>query len=355
VAPAAARVRAGSWRLLPAAPVTKPLDDVVSVWTGHEMIIHGIGFTAGGPRRVTFAYRPATRTWVKLPRGPRPAVSEGTDIGVWTGSEMLVLGPTAGAYNPATNSWRQLARSSLPDGGAVTGWTGSQEIVWGGTCCDGRSHDGEAYDPATDTWTKLPTAPLQVRRGAMGAWTGRELVVAGGVVPVSGSRFRFFRNAAAYNPVTRSWRKLPPMPRRRADGTAVWDGKEILFIGGIRAIGGLPAARGMAYNPATNHWRQLPAMKFRRSGFAAVWTGRRVLVWGGLAGHFPTWVPPPRGEAYNPATSKWTWLPKAPLHGRAGPTAVWTGHRMIVWGGSVPRALRTRSFIDGAAYTPRKP
>jgi N-acetylneuraminic acid mutarotase len=355
VALAAARVRAGSWRLLPAAPVTKPLGDVVSVWTGHEMIIHGIRFTAGGPRGVTFAYRPATRTWVTLARGPRPPGLEADDIAVWTGSEMLVLGLTSGAYNPATNTWRPIARDG-PDESAVVGWTGHEAIVWGGVCCDDRSHDGQAYNPATDTWTKLPTAPLQVRRGAMGAWTGKELVVAGGVVPVSGSRFRHFRDAAAYDPATRTWRRLAPMPRARAFGTAVWDGKEILFLGGNGSgPGALAAARGMAYNPATNRWRRLPAMKFRRSGFAAVRAGRQVLVWGGLTGHFPTWVPPPNGEAYNPATNTWTSLPKAPLRGRASPTAVWTGHQMIIWGGSIPRELRTRSFIDGAAYTPRKP
>jgi N-acetylneuraminic acid mutarotase len=268
---------------------------------------------------------------------------------------MLVLGLTSGAYNPATNTWRPIARDG-PDESAVVGWTGHEAIVWGGVCCDDSSHDGEAYNPATDTWTKLPTAPLQVRRGAMGAWTGKELVVAGGVVPVSGSRFRHFRDAAAYDPATRTWRRLAPMPRARAFGTAVWDGKEILFLGGNGSgPGALAAARGMAYNPATNRWRRLPAMKFRRSGFAAVRAGRQVLVWGGLTGHFPTWVPPPNGEAYNPATNTWTSLPKAPLRGRASPTAVWTGHQMIIWGGSIPRELRTRSFIDGAAYTPRKP
>jgi hypothetical protein len=45
---------------------------MVSVWTGREMIIHGI--LPGGLARATFAYRPASATWVRLAtaRSPRP-------------------------------------------------------------------------------------------------------------------------------------------------------------------------------------------------------------------------------------------------------------------------------------------
>jgi hypothetical protein len=60
---------------------------------------------------------------------------------------------------------------------------------------------------------------------------------------------------------------------------------------------------------------------------------------------------PPHGEAYNPATNTWTALPAAPLRGRAGPIAVWTGHQMIVWGGS----FGNTGYTDGAAFTPRRP
>ena len=134
------------------------------------------------------------------------------------------------------------------------------------------------------------------------------------------------------------------MPRHRASGTGLWDGKEVLLIG--------PAARGMAYNPATNHWRMLPAMPYSRDGFAAVWTGRHVLVWGGLTS---TGAPPPHGEAYDPATNQWSSLPKAPLHDRYLPVAVWTGRTMIVWGGYIWRPDKKWVFRDGAAFQPRTP
>jgi hypothetical protein len=344
--PAALQSRAGTWTKLPAAPIAKsPNGGVVSVWTGHEMIIHGINFRpAGGFSGVTFAYRPATRRWVRLANGPSSrSAFETNDVAVWTGSRMLVPGQTRAIYNPATDTWREMPPPPMSLSFAVTGWTGRRFLAWGGTCCEDTSHDGVVYDPASNTWRTLPAAPLSVRRNASGAWTGRELVVAGGFTHNSpgGIEMVLLRDAAAYNPATGKWRKIAPMPKREYGATAVWDGSEILFIGGTRAGVTGPPARGLAYNPSTNRWRLLSAMAYPRDGFAAVWTGRQLLVWGGLTAKG---VPPAYGEAYTPATGKWTALPASPLRGRTDPVAVWTGRQMIVWGGG--------TYTDGAAYMP---
>jgi hypothetical protein len=331
---------AGTWKLLPKAPVTGfPLQGT-AVWTGQEMIIHGI--TSKGS--VTFGYRPATGTWVRLANGPRPLSGlEASDVPVWTGSRMVIMGLTNGSYNPRSNSWRPITRLPIPDEAAVVAWTGKQAIIWGGVCCAGTSRDGAAYNPASNTWTNLPSAPLSVRRNASCTWTGRELVVAGGFTWGPGGAESPFRDAAAYTPAANKWRKIAPMPRPEFDATAVWDGHEILFIGGSRNEVAGPFARGLAYNPRTNRWWLLPAMTYPRRGFAAVWTGRQLLVWGGLTARQ---VPPPHGEAYTPATGKWTALPASPLRGRADPFAAWTGRQMIVWGGS--------GFTDGAVFTPAR-
>ena len=339
--PAAGGALAGRWAVLPAAPVRRLPAVRTWVWAGGRLIIHG-DYPA-----VTFGYRAAGGRWARLAPGPRPAAVKATDVAVWTGSRMLVMGLTNGSYDPAANTWHRIARPILPDKAAVTAWTGRQVIIWGGTCCGGASSKGQAYDPAAGIWTLLPAAPLQPRRAAAGAWTGRELIVAGG----SGTgTVKTFRDGAAWNPATRTWRTIAPMPAGRTGATAVWDGTELILIGGRAGSGAASrlAAIPLAYNPATDRWRWLPKMPYPRSGFGAVWTGRQVLVWGGLTA---AGIPPPHGQAYNPAAGRWTALPPAPLRGRADPVMAWTGRRMIVWGGSASG----RHFTDGAAFTPPPP
>ena len=46
--PRAASARAGTWRLLPKAPLTKSPGQISAVWTGHEMIIHALYFPSSG-------------------------------------------------------------------------------------------------------------------------------------------------------------------------------------------------------------------------------------------------------------------------------------------------------------------
>jgi len=350
--PAAAGTwKLGTWKLLPATPaitLTNPFS-LVSVWTGHEMIIHGIFGVSPTRGRFTFAYRPATRTWTRLAAGPVWIALDTSDIAVWTGSRMLVIGQTSAAYDPAANRWAPVARPAGP-ASSVLGWTGRQLLMWFGTCCGQGSDGGTAYDPKTSTWRNLPASPLQTRFGAGGTWTGKKLIVAGGFTsgPPPQNANKPLRDGAAYNPVTRKWQKIAPMPLGRWGATAVWDGREVLFIGGRTGTANRLTVRGLAYNPATNHWRWLPLMEYPRDTFAAVWTGRQLLIWGGLTA---TNIPPPHGEAYTLATGQWTAMPASPLRGRENPTAVWTGRQLIVWGGSIP----TKIYTDGAAYTPGTP
>jgi N-acetylneuraminic acid mutarotase len=265
---------------------------------------------------------------------------------VWTGRELLGWGlGLDAAYNPATNRWRRLAGSiGAP---SIVAWTGSQVLVWGGGCCGEDSADGAAYNPATDSWQAIPRGPLAGRHTA-GAWTGSELVVVGGETTDG----KIFRDAATYNPASRTWRRLPPLPAARAGATVTWTGTEVLVVAGYGPSGGTRGSYtdGVAYNPAANRWRRLPATETSRTGHAAVWTGRDLLVWGGSTHRTGTWVTPPHGLAYDPASNRWSALPKSALRGRSNPVTVWTGSQLLVWGGiHLPDG---RNVADGADYTP---
>ena len=71
--PAPTTARTGTWQIPPAAPVATWPVLTEAVWTGSQMIIHGILDAGGnGYQGVTFAYRPVTDTWATLASGPAP-------------------------------------------------------------------------------------------------------------------------------------------------------------------------------------------------------------------------------------------------------------------------------------------
>jgi hypothetical protein len=348
----ASPVLAGSWRRLPAAPSPAPVALTVSVWTGRKMVIFGRAY----PKPplgidVAAAYTPATNTWRRLVPLKGPAGNlQGEYHAVWTGKEMLVLGPfDFQAYDPATDHWRRPAPPpTAVDGAGLVVWTGKEMIDWGGGCCGDAFSAGWGFSPVTNRWRKLPASPLAPSQSPSGVWTGHELIVlVSGTDPDGKPYPASLARMAAYNPVSDSWRRLASLPVPRFGARVVWDGHEMLVIGGVGApeVGkpAPPAKVGFAYNPTTNRWRQVAPMPTGRTNFPAVWTGRRLLIWGGST--------PPAGLAFDPMANRWSALPQAPLTGRTSLTAVWTGRAMILWGGAILNP-QYKVFTEGAAFTP---
>jgi N-acetylneuraminic acid mutarotase len=314
---------------------------------------------------VAASYDPRTHTWRRLSplRGPTGNY-EGRYWAVWTGTEMLVEGPLdLQRYDPATNRWRRLPAKAAVPGGIVV-WTGRELIGWGGGCCGDASADGAAFNPATNTRRVLARSPLTPAQSPVGAWTGRELVVlVSGRDPDGKPYPARFARAAAYDPRTDTWRRIPPLPAWRGGANVVWDGREVLVVGGWASPGAgrtpVPVKTAFAFDPAANRWRRLAPMPAGRSSAAAVWTGTRLLLWGGTMSAQSAALPvtPKRGLAYDPRADRWSVLPESPIAGRLGPTAVWTGRSMIVWGGNKLPSLHATSaqyFADGAAFRPAR-
>ena len=68
-----------------------------------------------------------------------------------------------------------------------------------------------------------------------------------------------------------------------------------------------------------------------RGASTAVWTGDRMIIWGG---HNTPSSPLRSGGIYDPATDTWESVANYNLlEPRSNHTAVWTGDRMIIWGG----------------------
>jgi len=152
-----------------------------------------------------------------------------------------------------------------------------------------------------------------------------------------------------------SWRHIADPPIPPAGGMAtVWTGHEIIAWGGGSGGGGNWQASddGAAYDPAADRWTTLPPAPVPgRIGASAVWTGREVLFWGGQADQDTIEAD---GAAYDPQTKQWRTLPPAPIGPRTQHQAVWTGHEMVVWGG-YGRCCPVDSVIHdpaAAAYDP---
>jgi len=92
---------------------------------------------------------------------------------------------------------------------------------------------------------------------------------------------------------------------------------------------------GGRYNPSTNTWlpTSLVNTPSPRSTTVGVWTGTRMIVWGGQQ-YDGTYTYYGDGARYDPLSDVWTptSLVGAPS-GRAFLGHVWTGTELIVWGG----------------------
>ena len=330
-----------TWAATAIAPFKR--SEHTAVWTGTEMIVWG-GASTGAPGYPNTGgrYNPSTDSWTVTSTANAPSGRWG-HTAVWTGSEMIIWGggdvviATTGArYNPLTNSWRATSTTNAPAPGFYTGvWTGSEMIVWNGFSGGGK------YNPNSNSWTAISTTNAPSPRSAHTAvWSGSEMIVWGGTDgsiftpdPVTGGR---------YNPSTDNWTatSITNVPAARWLHTAVWTGTEMIVWGGfnddppfITVFNG-----GGKYNPSTDSWTatSMTDPPSERYWHTAVWTGSEMIIWGGYGpgGGNGFYGSLNTGGKYNPQNG-WTSTSttNAPT-ARDRHTAVWTGSRMIVWGGN---------------------
>gem|GEM_PF-3273452 len=317
-----------------------PRGDHIAVWTGSEMIVWG-GFNFSPPYFLDTGatYTPSTDSWTPTNSVNAPS-ARNFHSAVWTGKEMIVWGGyngkdlnDGGRYNPATDTWAamSIANAPIPREQHSAVWTGSEMIVWGGRDNAAWFNSGGRYNPDTDTWTATSNLAVPERRWDHTAeWTGSEMIVWGGTNQTIG-----LNTGGRYNPATDSWMltSTANAPLGRAAHTSIWTGREMIVWGGIDATPS-DLNTGGKYNPVTDSWTatNLNNAPSPRDSHSAVWAGHEMIVWGGVCCSPATDFND--GYRYSPGTDSWTTtsLANAP-HARDSHTAVWTGEKMIVWGG----------------------
>jgi N-acetylneuraminic acid mutarotase len=355
-----------TWSAIPGSfPIARW--DHSAVWTGERMIVwggyDGTWFDDGG------RYDPATETWSPISTVGAPSARAGHGA-VWTGSEMLVWGggngtvvDTGGRYDPMTDTWSPMSTTGAPaprrDHSAI--WTGTRMVVWGGADDAGVTGvtlaSGGRYDPVSDSWepTSMVGAP-RARRYHSTIWTGDEMIVWGGDV----DSYVYLDTGGRYDPTLDTWSAVSMVnaPSARRNHGAVWTGDEMIVWGGEQENFPELLGDGARYDPLTNTWTPLPssgAPDPMWRGLAAVWTGDRMLVWGGTNA---TWPDGSVGAAYDPVLDSWSSLStlNAPLPSARRPV-IWTGSEIIIWGGLATFSLHTGGRYDPAAdvWTPIGP
>ncbi|MGH9278777.1 MAG: hypothetical protein ACRD12_11835, partial [Acidimicrobiales bacterium] len=200
-----------------------------------------------------------------------------------------------------------------------------------------------AYNPTTNTWRRVPDAPGGMPLFADAVWTGDEMIIVG-TVGGSGNSMPVWQvlALAPNSPAGGGWRTVPPPPLPvRGSPVVVWTGTELVVAGGLVG-GGAWTSDGAAYDPRTNEWRALPGAPV---GFAGAQRSAEPVAGGRIVVlSTATDDPGTRPLLFDIAAGTWAAGPSLgwPEERRAredGPvseaTVVSTGDAVIAWGGGM--------------------
>ena len=352
---------------------------------GNTLTINGPtpsgSMTIGQPGDTTLLGSGYTETWpagmdswvpMSTTNAP-PNLARGTHCSVWTGSKLFVWGGqdigyiglnTGGVFDPTTNTWTPTTTSGAPSARRYPHcvWSGSKVVVWSGEESSAANVQvtGGRYDLVGDSWAAMSTSGAPAGRiTAAVVWSGSRMVVWGGLDRSGGGTVYTYPGAGGrYDPVGDVWTGISTtsQPTPRSGPAYVWTGSQMIVWGGYTGPNTAlaPHNTGGRYDPVADTWQDTTVTNApsARWGNVAVWTGSRMIVWAGASGSSPTWVSYNNGALYDPVGNAWTAMAMAGApSARTAPT-VWTGSRMIAWGGVAYTGSTTTTFNTGGVYDP---
>jgi hypothetical protein len=261
---------------------TARLEMAAAVTDGHVYVVGGMDVDGVALATVEM-YDAATDAWSAGPEHPAAihhpmaAVLDGVLYvagGYGDGSSA-----TRRVHRLGHDGWEAVARLPLARAAGTMVALGGRLLLAGGVDLEGDlAREMLAYEPVADAWSVLD-GPLTPREHLGGAVVdGRFLTVGGRVGRVH------LGVVEAWDPQTATWEALPDMATARAGlgVTATCDGG-LVAIGGedIRGVVDGTFVEVEAYDPSSRSWRRLPDLPTGRHGIGTVSVGPTVLVIGG--------------------------------------------------------------------------
>lgn len=241
-----------------------------------------------------------------------------------------------------------LINAPLPKAYSTMVWTGNDAIVYGGFNPDGNQNitgtgSTYKYSPVSNSWIQLSAGPPLLQH--LSVWTGSKMLVWGGRVSIkhdttTGSPLT--TDFQIFDPDLNSWSTLSggSGPSARNYATAVWSGTEMIVWGGgdfSQYHSGQCLNNGKKFNLNLNSWSDVTTTggPSARCGHVAVWTGTKMIIWGGYNSGGTMLLD---GAIYDPSTDTWdtiansSAIPSQAMNGSdIEPVGVWDGKKMIVW------------------------
>jgi hypothetical protein len=288
--------------------------------------------TSDGARESAVA---GTNLWQAVPPGPL-SPREGA-LGLWTGSEVLLIGgsdarpcppnasclPTdippladGAAFDPQSRTWRRIADSPVAFEWAQGIVTGATAYLWipGSTGRPNADVAFLAYRIDKNRWQQLPLPP-----GDPDLFHG--IVQAGDrIVAYTHSDEQGEQPDVVFDPGTNAWSALPPDPLSPSfDRSMAWSGRElVLFDHELVPNPGSekPAlTRAAVLDLTSGGWRRLPDSEILATGPWVLNNGRLVnpVLGGADGGETGNWGRTyPNGGVLDPIRGEWTALPNPP-------------------------------------------
>jgi eukaryotic-like serine/threonine-protein kinase len=175
---------------------------------------------------------------------------------------------TTTVAKPSGQAWTATAEAPLGVESAGTAVFRGRAWVVGGL--DGTRHgraDVLVYDPAKDAWSRGPELPRPISHAALVS-TGKDLFVIGGY---AGSTTRPVGTVRRLDEAASRWVDAPSLPVAVGAGAAAWDGRRIVYAGGVGADRE-PSSSVFAFERGA--WRRLGGLSRAREHLAAASDGK---------------------------------------------------------------------------------